>query len=133
MNVNKLGKQFELTPSHIDTKILEKMRFESDDLADEAISNINNSKETHIDALKKSTFKSCQILLNQVSYVPSWVNFNKIKQAQVFYYKWLPFMLQILLNYSLIGGFASPKVIKVLNCTCYSFILKLYINFMILS
>ncbi|KAG0370302.1 hypothetical protein BC939DRAFT_103022 [Gamsiella multidivaricata] len=62
-----------------------------------------------------------RLLMEQLMTVPEWVNWEQVRRGQQVYWRYCLFISHALLHFSLTGGFAIPKVTKVLNSTGYLF------------
>jgi hypothetical protein len=110
---------------------LEAMRLEVDKQGDELLEflclhnhSFNTCKPLQIrellaEFLLQEAKNGEQRSLNKLSEVPEWVDWDLIEQGQCLFLRYPTVSSMALMYYSLIGGFAAPKIIKVLNSTGY--------------
>jgi hypothetical protein len=120
------GWPLRFTDSHIDTEVLEELRHKFDDVGDncflalmERNEKIDDFISTLADSGVHSSDKRIQAFVEQVCSVPDWVDFEKLNRGQDVFIRNSSFAAMALLYFSLIGGFAAPKITKVLEATSY--------------
>ncbi|KAF8947337.1 hypothetical protein BGZ47_009524 [Haplosporangium gracile] len=116
------------TEKHLPASRLEPLRMIGDVLADNALEALQvKTGEDALKALREYTArpKSEQeslapgLLMKQLMTVPEWVDWDQVKRGQEVYWRYCFFISHALLHFSLAGGFAIPKITKVLNSTGY--------------
>ena len=112
---------------HISEPELDEMRTKFDNLADDcllALHEDGTSAESLIVNLKGtaiSSYKDRRIraFAESVLLEPAWLNWEQVRQGQQVFLKHYGSAALGLLYVSLIGGFAAPKITKVLDATAY--------------
>ncbi|KAG0340242.1 hypothetical protein BG004_006487 [Podila humilis] len=116
------------TDNHFRASQLEPLRQMGDDLADNALAALNiKPGQDALAALREYTSRPIEDqpsdaprkLLEHVMMVPEWVDWEQVKRGQDVYWKYIYYITLILLHFSLVGGFAAPKFVKVLDSTGY--------------
>ncbi|KAG0214789.1 hypothetical protein BGX28_001424 [Mortierella sp. GBA30] len=116
------------TENHLPASRLEPLRSLGDTLADDAMEALHiNAGEDALQALLAYTARpeheqsspAPRELLKQVVTIPDWVDWNQLQRGQQVYWRYCLFISHVLLHFSLAGGFAIPKITKVLNSTGY--------------
>ncbi|KAI1319018.1 hypothetical protein EDD11_005216 [Mortierella claussenii] len=114
--------------NHVPASKLEPLRSMSDDLADRAIEVLKIERgEDAYDALLRYTSRpegeqesdAPRLLLEQLMTVPEWVDWEKIKRGQDVYWRYSILIAISLFYFVLAGGFAIPKISRVLGSTGY--------------
>ncbi len=114
--------------SHIEKEVLEELRHKFDDVGDNcllALMERNQKIDDFLSTLSDSgmhssnTDKRLQAFVEQVCNVPHWVDWQKIHRGQEVFIRNSSYAEMALLYFSLIGGFAAPKITKVLEATSY--------------
>lgn len=137
------GWQIRHRESHVPVEELEKMRMQSDDLADDAFRaflaenpqlgsapadslrialkaelNVFHKKEGY-EKMHGSQDPRIKKFLNSVCQVPEWLDWDLLKEGQAMFLSYSTSSAMGLLYFSLIGGFSAPKIIAVLDKTGY--------------
>ncbi|KAK3841334.1 MAG: hypothetical protein J3R72DRAFT_445255 [Linnemannia gamsii] len=116
------------TDKHLPSSRLEPLRMIGDPLADDAVEALKVKKGQ--DALKalreyisrpesEQESQAPALLMKQLMTVPEWVDWEQVRRGQEVYWKYCLYISYTLLHFSLAGGFAIPKITKVLNSTGY--------------
>lgn len=134
---SKYGFPNDLISHHIDSYLLEKMRYEIDDDGDELLRILSQHNPSILtcrpnkihdylkdifinnDGAEQFDDASFQNYLKKYSHEPAWVDWNLLEKGQCVFLRYPTVASMALMYYSLIGGFAAPKIIKVLNSTGY--------------
>ncbi|KAJ9064131.1 hypothetical protein DSO57_1033630 [Entomophthora muscae] len=117
--VSKFEKTFEWTADHIQPEALEKLRLVGDPLADEALQHLGAGDVIRNMAPLAPVFPAVQALRDQLTNVPSWVDFDQIQRGQRLFWSYQPLCASILLSASLVGGFGARRITSTLQCTSY--------------
>ena len=112
---------------HIPEKELDGMRMKIDKLADDcflALHEKGTSVDSFISNLMETSTSSytdlrIRAFAESVLLKPAWLDYEKVKQGQQVFLKHYASAALGLLYSSLIGGFAAPKIVKVLDATAY--------------
>ncbi|KAF8939745.1 hypothetical protein EDD21DRAFT_334158 [Dissophora ornata] len=114
------------TENHIPASRLEPLRKVGDVLADNALEVLKvKPGQDGFKALLEYTSRpeneqespAPQLLMDQMMTVPEWVDWEQVRRGQEVYWRYHLFIINALLHFSLAGGFAIPKIAKVLNST----------------
>ncbi|KAF9904680.1 hypothetical protein EC991_002427 [Linnemannia zychae] len=114
--------------NHLPASRLEPLRMVGDVLADNALEVLQVKKgQDALEALREyisrpeseQTSPAPALLMKQLMTVPEWVDWEQIRRGQQVYWKYCLHISYTLLHFSLAGGFAIPKISKVLNSTGY--------------
>ncbi|KAF9931476.1 hypothetical protein FBU30_010092 [Linnemannia zychae] len=116
------------TELHLPASRLEPLRKIGDPLADNALEVLKIKPGD--DALKalraylslpeeEQESPAPRLLMQQLMTVPEWVDWEQIQRGQEVFWRYSLYIVHILLHFSLAGGFAIPKITKVLNSTGY--------------
>ncbi|KAJ9071502.1 hypothetical protein DSO57_1036234 [Entomophthora muscae] len=117
--VTKFNETFRWTDKHTKGDDLEKLRLAGDPLADEAFLHLGSGDKIIKLETLASTVPAVKALHDQVTTVPSWVDFDQILRGQTLFWSYQPLCMGILLNASLVGGFGAKRVTSTLQCTNY--------------
>jgi ER-bound oxygenase mpaB/B'/Rubber oxygenase, catalytic domain len=112
---------------HIPLKELDEMRMKIDNLADDCFLALHEngiSVDSFITNLKETSTSSytdlrIRAFAESVLLKPEWLDYEQIQQGQQVFLKHYASAALGLLYSSLIGGFAAPKIVKVLDATAY--------------
>ncbi|KAG0337070.1 hypothetical protein BG004_007794 [Podila humilis] len=121
---------FDITWSekHFRASQLEPLRQVGDVLADRALDALDiKPGQDALELLREYTSRPIEDqpsdaprkLLEQVMTIPEWVDWAQIQRGQDVYWKYILYISHTLLHFALAGGFAIPKIGKVLNATGY--------------
>lgn len=133
------GRSLEHVDRHIDTEKLNEMRQEIDPEADDALAalmepNISGNSMSAINSYISqlgdasllgenfsNRFTDPRLLkfAHLTSRIPSWVNWKLLAHGQTVFLRYASSAALGLLYVSLVGGFAAPKIVKVLDSTSY--------------
>jgi hypothetical protein len=130
--VSKYGFPNDQIDDQIETTVLEGMRLQIDQNGDDFLELLCHQdhafrtctpfkiRELLAEILVSETMNpEIQRSLNNLSTVPEWVDWDLLEQGQCVFLRYPTISAMALMYYSLIGGFAAPKIIKVLNSTGY--------------
>lgn len=122
--VRKYDMKFRWSPLHLTSTELAPRRFEADALMDAAWSDIARCSTGSVDLVSRLeaaavTSDSVKALFREVAEIPTWVDWGKVQHGQRVFQKYMLHASVTLLYSSLIGGFSSGAIVKVLLATGY--------------
>jgi hypothetical protein len=118
--INHFGLTFYWSSLHRSCQDLQPLRKEGDHLSDQALLSMRlGPSGDPIEQLLTSSDPSIVALYQQLTTVPSWVDWKRVKRGQEVFVRYAGGTGLSLLHCSLVGGFGAPKINKVLGATGY--------------
>eukprot|EP00596_Hydrurales_sp_CCMP1899_P006912 CAMPEP_0119047468 /NCGR_PEP_ID=MMETSP1177-20130426/53275_1 /TAXON_ID=2985 /ORGANISM="Ochromonas sp, Strain CCMP1899" /LENGTH=398 /DNA_ID=CAMNT_0007022107 /DNA_START=222 /DNA_END=1415 /DNA_ORIENTATION=+ len=126
-SANLFGKPVRFREYHVKMEELEEMRYKVDILADECLIALQERGETidtfisYFTTQEPARYEDPRIndFIKSIEIEPEWLNWDLLKMGQHVFLKHAGLAGLGLLYVSLIGGFAAPKIGKVLDATSY--------------
>ena len=122
--IAKYGQEFAWTSLHSSAEELEPLRLVGDEALDALLEEhaprpSDDVYATLSDDAARHPEGRAAAFLRDMSLTPPWLDWDLIEEGQSVFCRFLPLASCVLFNMSLVGGFAAPKITKVLEASGY--------------